>query len=66
MVLNDYRAMLARIRRVFETSLEERVTRAGYGPATAAPITPAIQPQRRAAPRRDGTNPWGIESRRNY
>lgn len=62
MILNDYRQILAKIRQVFETSFEWRTD----VPANAAPTIPAVQPKRRSSPGRDGTNPWGIESRRNY
>ena len=61
MILKNYRQILAKVRQVLETNLEWRADI----PANAAPTTPAVQPKRRSSHRRDGTNPWGIESRRN-
>ena len=66
MILNDYRQMLARMRWVFETKFKQRASRAECGAANAVPVTQTVQPERRSSPRRDGTCPWGTESRRDY
>jgi hypothetical protein len=66
MIIKNYRQILARIRRVFEMNFKRGAGGVAYDPAKAIPITHTVQLERRSASRRDGTCPWGIESRRNY
>jgi hypothetical protein len=66
MILNAYRQMLELVRRMFAINFKPGRGCAEYDSANAVLMTQTIQPERRSSRRRDGTCPWGVESRCNY
>jgi hypothetical protein len=66
MIRRYFRLGLHFVQRMFAVNSNLGRASAGYDRANAVLITQTVQPERRSSRRRDGTCPWGIESRRNY
>jgi hypothetical protein len=65
MILNDYRQLLELVRRMFAINFKPGRGCVEYDPANAVLVTQTLQAERRSSRRRDGTCPWGGESRRS-
>jgi hypothetical protein len=65
MVRRYFRLGVQFVQRMFAVNLKPRGASAGYDAANAVLVAQTVQPERRSFRRRDGTCPWGIESRRN-
>lgn len=64
MIRQYFRLGLQFVQRLFAINSEGVRTSAGYDRASTALIAQTVPPRRRSYSRRDGTCPWGIESRR--
>ncbi len=64
MIRQYFRLGLQFVQRLFAINSEGVRTSAEYDPANTALMAQTVPARRRSFSRRDGTCPWGIESRR--